>query len=184
MHRVNTRTPSAIYGAEEMGNISASEDSVAEVSSATVSQFDAELYKGLWYVVAEIPMPGAKCTYSLSTYFPLSFDRMHVTNYCIVQDKVVGIQEGTLLLGGDAAPGKLELVSDSVSGPRTPYWVYTTDYRSYSIVGGGNGLALWILSRTRTIAGASMSAYIARAGALGYDTSRIVVKGRAIQASQ
>src|SRR5204863_1953784 len=106
----------------EMGNANASEGPVAEVSSATMPQFDAELYKGLWYVVAEIPMPGAKCTYSLSTYFPLSNDRMHVTNYCVVEDRIASMQEGTLLLGGDAAPGKLELMSDSVSGPRTPYW--------------------------------------------------------------
>lgn len=191
----------------KMGNTAVNDTAGNPVSITTITQFDAEQYKGLWYVVAEIPLPDAKCTYSLSTYFPLSEGRMHVTNYCVVGDKVVNVQQGMLLStsagtattlavvsprpgqppmppvapASSATNGKLELVADASPDARISYWVYATDYRSYSIVGGGSDSALWILSRTRSISGASMSAYIVRARALGYDTNRIIVKGRAIE---
>lgn len=170
-----------------MGNSSSSTAdaaALAPVSLVTVPKFDQEAYKGLWYVVAEIPRPNSSCTYSVSTYFPLTEGNMHVTNYCIIQDHVASVQQGTLATVDKATPGKLDVVQDDTENIHIPYWVYATDYRSYSIVGGGNASSLWILARTRTISGASMSEYIGKAGSLGYDTSRIVIKGRAIQSGQ
>jgi len=152
-----------------------------EVSKATVKQFDLASYSGIWYVVAAIPSKeDAECAYSVYSTFPLSPEEMSISSSCIVGDRIVGHKMLRAKIGDKADPGKLTVVPRE-GGTATNYWVYETDYNNYSLVGDGSGDSFQVFFRRRTIPGASLGMLLAKVSVWGYDTNRVLIRGKTLQ---
>lgn len=136
---------------------------------------DLARYAGLWYEAGRYEAPFQKgCEAVTARYTAQPDGSIEVINSCR-QDSVTGpvrsaTGRATVVPGSNNAKLKV-----SFFGPFTgDYWVvdHAPDY-SWSIVGEGDGRFLWILTRTPPKTDAAYQALVARAAALGYDTSLI-----------
>ncbi len=130
-------------------------------------------YLGRWYEIARYEQGFQKdCDGVTADYSLRSDGRLSVLNTCRKPDGRVKRANGVAKIVDPATNAKLKV---SFFGPfYGDYWIldHATDY-SWSIVGDGSGRYLWLLSRTPVPAADDVDALIARAAALGYDTTML-----------
>jgi len=131
--------------------------STQQVSSLTTPLLDIDKYSGRWYEVAKLPLIYEKyCNGAIADYAIKTNKKgekyVSVVNTCLVNDKPVRTRCGKARIVDSDDPGKLSLIFDdgkpSNPGP-SHYWVFSTDYNTYSIVGVPSGNLLWVLSRKK-----------------------------------
>ncbi len=142
---------------------------------ATVSNFDATRYVGLWYEIARFPVSFQKgCTATTAEYASLGADTVSVLNTCRE-----GAPDGPIeQIAGEAeiiGPGQLKVSFDNVPFVRGDYWVLwvDNDYTT-AVVGVPSGAAGWILARTPEISEARRAEAEGILKANGYDTSQLI----------
>ncbi|MFN3516596.1 MAG: lipocalin family protein [Novosphingobium sp.] len=130
-------------------------------------------YLGRWYELARYEQGFQKDCEGVSADYALRTDgKISVLNRCRKPDGKVSEARGKAKIIDTQTNAKLKV---SFFGPfYGDYWVLdrAEDY-SWAIVGEPSGRYLWILSREAAPGQAKVDALIARAGALGYDTSMI-----------
>lgn len=146
------------------------------LSTQTIAALDIQRYEGAWYEVASIPKSyEISCDRSIAFYIQTGPDTIHIVNYCVSGRKVTSI-EGTATVENSLDPGKLKVNFEGIFSQRGNYWIYDTDYTSYSIVGGGNLNSLWILSRTKSLDETQFRKIREKIVALGYKPELLVTK--------
>lgn len=147
------------------------------VGNAAVPQpaksVELQRYLGKWYELARYEQGFQKDCDGVTAEYALRDDgKISVLNKCRKPDGKLDDANGTAKIVDPATNAKLKV---SFFGPfYGDYWVldHADDY-SWSIVGEPSGRYLWILSRNPTPGQAQLDALIARARALGYDTSML-----------
>lgn len=146
-----------------------------------VAEVDLELYAGLWYEQAHLPMFFQRKCVSDTTahYTPQADGTIAVRNRCRTEDGTFNEAEGVARRVGDStsrlevrfAPGWLAW-APMVWGD---YWVIAldADYQ-WAMVGSPDADYLWILSRTPALDPDIKSDLVARARAMGYPVDRLV----------
>lgn len=134
---------------------------------------DISRYLGRWYELARYEQGFQKNCEGVSADYALREDgKIAVLNRCRKPDGKISDANGRAKIVDTATNAKLKV---SFFGPfYGDYWVmdHADDY-SWAIVGDPSGRYLWILSRDATPGQARIDELIARAGAMGYDTSMI-----------
>ncbi|WP_260484167.1 lipocalin family protein [Sphingomicrobium flavum] len=132
---------------------------------------DLERYAGRWYELARYEQGFQKNCEGVTADYTLRDDgKIGVVNRCRKPDGSLDDAKGKAKIVDTATNAKLKV---SFFGPfYGDYWVLDRDddYR-WAIVGDPSGRYLWLLSRDPKPGAAQVQALIARAGALGYDTS-------------
>ncbi|HQA17225.1 MAG TPA: lipocalin family protein [Novosphingobium sp.] len=136
---------------------------------------DLNRYLGRWYELARYEQAFQKDCEGVTADYALRKDgKISVLNRCRKGDGSYKDANGRAKVVDTATGAKLKV---SFFGPfYGDYWVLdrAEDY-SWAIVGEPSGRYLWILSREAAPGKAQVDRLIARAGALGYDTSMIRV---------
>jgi apolipoprotein D and lipocalin family protein len=131
-------------------------------------------YLGRWYEVARYEQSFQKGCEGVSAEYALRGDgRINVRNVCRKPDGKLSVANGKAKVVDPVTNAKLKV---SFFGPfYGDYWVLdrAEDY-SWAIVGEPSGRYLWLLARLATPAPDKIEAQIARAKALGYDTSMLI----------
>ena len=148
------------------------------VGNASVPQpakrVDLERYLGRWFEIARYEQSFQKGCVGVTADYSLRGDgSINVLNRCRKPDGRVDEARGRARVGDTLTNAKLKV---SFFGPfYGDYWVldHADDY-SWSIVGESSGRYLWILARTPTPPEREVSDLIARAGAMGYDTTMLI----------
>ena len=130
-------------------------------------------YLGHWYELARYEQGFQKdCDGVTADYAMRSDGKISVLNKCRKPDGALKQAEGKAKIVDPVTNAKLKV---SFFGPfYGDYWVldHADDY-SWAIVGEGSGRYLWILAREANPGQAKLDSLIARANALGYDTSML-----------
>ena len=130
-------------------------------------------YLGRWYEIARYEQGFQKDCDGVTADYALRDDgKLSVINTCRKPDGKIKQATGKAKVVDTATGAKLKV---SFFGPfYGDYWVldHADDY-SWSIVGEGSGRYLWLLSREAQPSQAKVDTLIARAKALGYDTSML-----------
>jgi len=149
---------------------------------ATAKAVDLSRYTGRWYELARLPMRFQKVNEAAIAEYGTNADgTISVHNIAIRPD---GSQRGIRGYAKDLNPPentKLAVRFKTWFGPLIPvpkegnYWILHVDedYQE-AIVGTPNRKYLWLLARTPVISEARYAALAARAGQLGFDTSRLL----------
>jgi apolipoprotein D and lipocalin family protein len=132
---------------------------------------EIERYLGRWYEIARYEQGFQKdCDGVTADYSRREEGGIKVLNRCRKPDGKITDATGKAKVVDTATGAKLKV---SFFGPfYGDYWVLdrAEDY-SWAIVGEPSGRYLWLLAREANPSPAKVQAQIARAGALGYDTS-------------
>ena len=132
-------------------------------------------YLGHWYELARYEQGFQKDCDGVTADYALRDDgKVEVVNTCRKPDGSVKQAKGKAKVVDTATGAKLKV---SFFGPfYGDYWVldHADDY-GWAIVGEGSGRYLWLLSREENPGAAKLDALIARAKAMGYDTSMLRV---------
>ncbi|MFM5883819.1 MAG: lipocalin family protein [Novosphingobium sp.] len=147
------------------------------VGNAAVPQpaktVELQRYLGKWYELARYEQGFQKDCDGVTAEYALRDDgKISVLNRCRKPDGKIDDAKGKAKIVDTATNAKLKV---SFFGPfYGDYWVldHADDY-SWSIVGEPSGRYLWLLSRDAAPGRDRLDALIARAGALGYDTSML-----------
>ena len=136
---------------------------------------ELSLYLGRWYELARYDMVFERGCEGVTAEYALKPDGMvRVLNTCRkgAANGPVKTAEGRAKVVPDSRGAKLKV---AFFGPfYADYWVLDrADDYSWAIVGEPTRKYLWILSRDATPDDAALAALVARAAALGYDTSRL-----------
>lgn len=118
--------------------------------SETQVNFDVRQYSGKWYEIAKFPLKweiGCSNAVAEYTYEPIT-KMLYVKNSCETKDGKIYSREGKASL--TETSGKLKLIFDDglPNDGVSDYWVLSTDYMSYALVGGPTKEFLWVLSRS------------------------------------
>ena len=147
------------------------------VGNAAVPQpakaVELQRYLGKWYELARYEQGFQKDCEGVTAEYALKEDgKIAVLNRCRKPDGSIKDANGTAKIVDTATNAKLKV---SFFGPfYGDYWVldHADDY-SWAIVGEPSGRYLWLLSRAAKPGQARLDQLIARAGALGYNTSML-----------
>ena len=140
----------------------------------TVENFDIKRYMGDWYEVARY-----------ENIFERGLVDVH-THYSLLPDGTVKV-----LNSGTTPHGKTRTIYGSAFQPHpgTPghlrvsfFWWFASDYNiillapdySYSVVSGKNGKYLWILSRQKTLPGATLDSIFTFLRTRGHNPSKLI----------
>ena len=130
-------------------------------------------YLGHWYELARYEQGFHKDCDGVTADYALRPDgKISVLNKCRKPDGSLKSAEGKAKIVDPVTNAKLKV---SFFGPfYGDYWVldHADDY-AWAIVGEGSGRYLWILSREANPGAAKLAALVARAKAMGYDTSML-----------
>ncbi len=144
----------------------------------TVAQVDLSRYLGLWHEAARLPMFFQKqCVADVTAqYSLLENGKIKVTNRCRTKDGSFDEAQGSAKVQENSGNARLKV---SFFWPFSgDYWIIGLDpeYR-WAVVGEPKRKTLWILSRSKPMAPADLTA--ARQVALdqGYDLSALLVAG-------
>lgn len=136
---------------------------------------DLDRYLGRWYEIARYEQSFEQgCEASAADYALRPDGKIAVTNSARRPDGTTRVVEGRAVVVDRATNAKLKV---SFFGPFYigNYWVLDRgDDYDWAIVGESSGRYLWLLARKARPDPAERAALIARAGALGYDTSMLV----------
>lgn len=142
----------------------------------TVARVDLSRYAGTWYEIASFPQSFQRgCTATTASYTLRPDGDVDVLNRC---------RKGSLDGPEKTAQGRARVVDRSTNAKLEvsffrpfwgDYWIVDLagDY-SYAAVGHPGRDYLWILSRAPTMDEATYQGIVARLGAKGYETSRLV----------
>lgn len=116
-----------------------------------MTSFDANRYIGTWHELASIPMYFEdKCDGAVAIY-QLEEEILKITNLCTKEGEIVTSISGKATQTD--VPGRFQVdfvpTADFPSPSRGSYWVYMTDYTSFSIVSDKDKRSLWILGRNK-----------------------------------
>uniref|UniRef100_A0A668AW53 Apolipoprotein D n=1 Tax=Myripristis murdjan TaxID=586833 RepID=A0A668AW53_9TELE len=118
--------------------------------------FNVTQYMGTWYEIEKLPAAFERGKCIQATYTLLRDGTVSVRNAELSNGKINSI-EGVARVKNSSLPAILD-VSFFKGVPDAPYWVLSTDYRSYALVYScSNYFGLfhidfaWILARTRTL---------------------------------
>lgn len=145
----------------------------------TVENFDLQKYLGKWYEIARFDFLFERGLCSVTAEYSLRPDgRVRVVNSGRKGSPQgrLSVAEGKAKLGAPDDPRRPGFLKVSFFGPfYTPYYILALDpdYR-YVLVGGRKGKYLWILSRTPHLPQETVQQLVARAGELGFDTSKLI----------
>ena len=147
------------------------------VGNASVPQpakpVDLDRYLGRWFEIARYEQSFQKGCAGVTADYSLRKDgSIDVLNRCRKPDGRVDEAHGRAKVVDPVTNAKLKV---SFFGPfYGDYWVldHADDY-NWSIVGESSGRYLWILARTFNPSEADVADLIARARAMGYDTSML-----------
>lgn len=132
---------------------------------------DLERYSGRWFEIARYEQGFQKdCEGVTADYTIRGHGRLDVLNRCREPDGDISDAKGKAKIVDLKTKAKLKV---SFFGPfYGDYWVLdrAEDY-SWAIVGDPSGRYLWILSREATPSATEKADLIARAAAMGYDTT-------------
>ena len=135
---------------------------------------DLPRYLGKWYEIARYEQSFQKGCEGVSADYALRDDgKISVRNACRKADGKTSVANGKAKIVDTTTNAKLKV---SFFGPfYGNYWVLdrAEDY-SWAIIGEPSGRYLWLLAREATPAPDKVEALIARARALGYDTSMLI----------
>jgi apolipoprotein D and lipocalin family protein len=135
---------------------------------------DLQRYLGRWYEIARYEQSFQKGCEGVSADYSLRADGgITVVNRCRRAGGKVSEARGRAKVADARTNAKLKV---SFFGPfYGDYWVldHGDDY-SWSIVGEPSGRYLWLLARSPTPSEAEVAGLIARARAMGYDTSMLL----------
>lgn len=134
---------------------------------------ELDRYLGKWYELARYEQGFQKDCDGVTAEYALRGDgKISVLNMCRKPDGKQTDAKGTAKIVDPTTRAKLKV---SFFGPfYGDYWVldHADDY-SWSIVGEPSGRYLWLLSRDATPGQGKLDELIARARAMGYDTSML-----------
>jgi len=156
------------------------------VSLPTVETVDLGRYEGRWYEIARLPAFFQRdCVRSEAEYAARPDGALGVRNSCITAAGERRSIEGTARVVDPATNAKLLVTFETWFAWLMPkpaggnYWILALDpeYET-ALVGTPDRGYLWILARTPTIPETRERALLARAEALGFDTSRLVRPAR------
>jgi len=136
---------------------------------------DVKRYTGIWYEIASLPVSQQKgCFCTKAEYVMLDDGDLRVVNSCRK-----GSSGGEI----DRAEGKAFIVPGSNNAKlkvqffwpfRGDYWILELDENySYAVVGTPSRRYCWILSRTPTMAPATLHMLVERLRTKGFDVSRL-----------
>lgn len=147
---------------------------------ATVPHVDLARYAGQWFEIARLPIRSEdRCERDVTATYELQESGLRVTNRCrrvngrmksvVGRARVVeGLNNARLQIS--FAPSFL----DPVPFVWADYWVLDlADDYSAAMVGTPDRKHLWLLSRTPSLPGTTLSTFIARAEQQGYETARL-----------
>ena len=146
----------------------------------TVEELDLERYAGRWYEIARLPTRFERhCARDVTADYALDGNGLLVRNRCLREDGRPHEAVGRARLPDARLPGELEVSFAPPALQWLPpawgdYWVlFVDDAYSVSLVGAPDRKALWVLSRTRTLADSELEALKALAERVGFDISRL-----------
>ncbi len=147
------------------------------VAPAPTKPVDLQRYAGRWYEVGRVPNHferGANCEGSTADYAQDAKGAVTVVQTCH-ENSPTGpekVYHATARIMDPGVNAKLKLTFYVVLSKE--YWVldHAQDYK-WAIVGDPTGKFLWLFSRQAALAPSLKDILLARAKALGYDTSRL-----------
>lgn len=108
-----------------------------EFSTATQLTFNAERYVGMWYQVYNSDKnKNTGCDVSIAFYF-MTGDVLNMSTYCVINQKLVNHVQHTGIAPNPYDPTKFVVRTEGIFNQTFKYWIYDTDYDTYSIVGTG-----------------------------------------------
>ncbi len=149
---------------------------------ATAERVDLSRYAGRWFEIARLPMPFQKANEAAIAEYGCSADgTVSVHNIAIRPDGSMREIRGAATVLNPPENTKLAVRFKTWFGPFIPvpkegnYWILHVDedYQE-AIVGTPDRKYLWLLARSSTISEERYAALAAKAGALGFETSRLL----------
>ncbi|MFZ4594876.1 MAG: lipocalin family protein [Verrucomicrobiaceae bacterium] len=149
---------------------------------ATAAKVDLARYAGRWYEIARLPMPFQRAEDAAVAEYAANLDgTLAVHNIATRPDSTKQEIRGTATVLNAPQNTKLAVRFDTWFGPLIPvseqgnYWILHVDVGyQHALVGTPNRRYLWLLSRTAKISPATDAALLAKARALGYDTTALI----------
>ena len=156
----------------------------SESSVSYVTHFNSQPYLGTWYEVARLPFIFEKnCVSPITAHYdinPKNTKEILVTNTCAKKQGGFDVAHGVAHFVISPTIGKLKVTFLPSYLRWLPfgfgaYWVLSTDYTHYALVGNPNHRYLWILYRSNTITHKELNALILLAKSQGFNTDNLVV---------
>lgn len=149
---------------------------------ATAEAVDLGRYLGRWYEIARLPMRFQKAhEAAIAEYGSNADGTISVHNIAIRPDGSQRDIRGHAKVLNPPENTKLTVRFSTWFGPLIPvpkegnYWILHVDeHYQEAIVGTPDRKYLWLLARTPTIPEPRYAALVAKAGRLGFDTSRLL----------
>lgn len=149
---------------------------------ATAGAVDLSRYSGRWFEIARLPMRFQKANEAAIAEYGANADgTISVHNIAIRPDGSQRDIRGYAKVLNPPENTKLAVRFKTWFGPLIPvpkegnYWILHVDeYYQEAIVGTPNRKYLWLLARTPAIPEPRYAALVAKAGQLGFDTSRLL----------
>lgn len=132
-----------------MGNYMSSGN---QITTQTQKDFDPAKYSGTWYEIARYPLIWEKdCATAQANYtWDAVNQKILVENICVNADlspKRSRYGEARVVDPNDKSKLMLKFTDGLPAGPESSYWVFSTDYINYSLVGDDSRNFLWFLTR-------------------------------------
>ncbi|WP_426285762.1 lipocalin family protein [Luteibacter sp. E-22] len=161
---------------------------VATTPVTAVAHLDLARYAGTWHEIARLPMYfQRKCTGPVTArYVPQPDGTVAVHNECVTAEGATIASDGVARRPEPFAQGKLEVRFAPKWLSWLPlawadYWVVAlSDDYQWAMVGQPGRKYLWILSRQPSLDRKTFEMLKARAVAMGYDLSGLIVSGEVI----
>ncbi len=148
---------------------------------ATVAHVDLDRFAGMWFEIARMPTRAEdRCERDVTATYEVMDSGLRVINRCRRADGRIKSAVGRARVVGDRTNARLQVsfapsFLDALPLVWGDYWILdlADDYGA-AMVGTPDRKHLWLLSRTPTLAGTELSAFIARAHQQEFDTARLV----------
>lgn len=161
-----------------MGNTSIKDNS--KITKETYKNFMPILYEGTWYEIGKKPLFWEKDCYSARAIYKWDHlnQKILVENQCFDkygEKKRSRYGEARIPDMRDASKLLLKFTDGLPAYPgESPYWVFDTDYYTYSIVGEPSGRYLWLLSRTPTMKASQVGPLLDKIKSFGYNPDELL----------
>jgi len=148
---------------------------------ATVPHVDLDRYAGMWFEIARMPTRAEdRCERDVTATYAVTDSGLSVINRCRRADGRIRSAVGRARVVEDRTNARLQVsfapsFLDALPFVWGDYWILdlADDYDA-AMVGTPDRKHLWLLSRTPSLPGTELSAFIARANQQGFDTARLL----------
>ncbi len=147
---------------------------------ATVPHVDLGRYAGLWFEIARLPISTeSRCERDVTAHYEVRDGALRITNRCRRASGRLKTATGHARLVDHRTNAKLQVsfapsFLDPLPFVWADYWILElADDYSAAMVGTPDRRYLWLLSRTPTLPGTALNAFLARAEQQGYDTDKL-----------